>query len=237
MQNNTYKKLSSLIYNYTKPPGFAVDDDIQFYKQYIIPIQGKVLELGSGNGRFLIPFLKYKVDIEGVEISTDMNYYMNSNLNKLNLKTKIYESDFISTKFNSKYELIVAPNGWLNLISHIDLPMVFKKVFSILENNGSFIFDLIYPKNFKDSYQSIVIDEKNYDIFIENKINNEFLIQNKITFKCKEFKETEKFILYKHKLENNKELKNLFTKKDEILNFNNIKNNNTETKTFIFTKK
>lgn len=238
MENKTYKKLSSLIYNHTKPPGFSIDNDIQFYKKYIIPINNKVLELGSGNGRFLIPFLRYKINIEGVEKSDDMNYYMNLNLKKFNLKTRIYESDFINAKFETKYELIVAPNGWLNLIPQTEINLVFNKIFNTLCADGRFIFDLIYPKNFKDSYQNISIENNNYEIFIKNILNNEFMINNEIIFKCNNIIEKENFIIYRHSIVNDNSINEKFNFENVIINFDND-NNRSEmiTKTFILSRK
>ncbi|AKU79545.1 class I SAM-dependent methyltransferase [Spiroplasma turonicum] len=154
---NKYLNLSSIIYDLTKPVGESVDGDLEFYKKELIPINGKILELGCGNGRLTIALKKYNVDIYGMDLSDSMKTIFYSNLLKNNVIVPYYKEDILNFSCDEKFECIILPNGFINLFNEGEAKMIFEKLYSLLNINGLIYIDLIYPFNF--NVGSIFINE------------------------------------------------------------------------------
>ncbi|AOG60608.1 methyltransferase [Spiroplasma helicoides] len=155
---NKYLKYSSLFYNDTKPPGTSVDGDLEFYKNLLLPIEGKILEAGVGNGRLLIPFLKYKMDIEGIDKSDEMIDLCNENLNINNLSAKIIKQDLCDYIKQDYYEFIIMPNASFCLIESYEKAIkVLKNFYCNLIKDGKLAIDLIWPNDFHKGYKHEMI--------------------------------------------------------------------------------
>ncbi|QBQ07881.1 methyltransferase [Spiroplasma gladiatoris] len=148
--NNKYENYSSVLYDFTKPPGTSIDGDLEFYKNLLMPIEGKVLEAGVGNGRLLIPFLKYKIDIEGIDKSKSMLEICNKNLAINDLECTLIDQDlehFIKPEY---YEFIIMPNASFCLLENRQIALkVLHNFFISLKSKGSIAIDLILPIEFK----------------------------------------------------------------------------------------
>ncbi|AHI53055.1 class I SAM-dependent methyltransferase [Spiroplasma culicicola] len=242
---NKYQTYSSLLYDTTKPPGTSVDGDIEFYKQLVLPIEGKVLEAGVGNGRMLIGFLKYKVNIIGVDKSKEMLELCQNNLDKNNLKCELICCDLVDFKKENEFECIIMPNASFNLLETRQKAIqVLSNFYTSLQSEGQIALDLIMPVDFKAGSEHIMehkINDLNltvknysqeinwYDQYTINKIN--YIIDNKIV-------ETQNFKLNWYGV---KEFKTIleqigFKKVEIIKNYNNSRVLNLKTITFIATK-
>ncbi|ASP28072.1 methyltransferase [Spiroplasma corruscae] len=157
---NLYLSLSSLVYDFTKPPGTSIDGDIEFYKKELIPLEGKILELGCGNGRLSIPLIKYNVDIVGIDLSKDMQSLYENNISINNLKGNYINNNIFDLTTNDKFNHIIAPNGFINLINKSLINKLFIKINSILKLGGKLIIDLIYPIYYKEG----IINTNEYHI-------------------------------------------------------------------------
>ncbi|QEH62030.1 methyltransferase [Spiroplasma chinense] len=147
---NKYQKYSSLLYDATKPPGTSVDGDLEFYKEYILPVEGKVLEAGVGNGRMLIPFLKYKVDIIGIDKSNEMLELCEEHLKNNNLKSELICQSLETFCRPDEFEAIIMPNASFNLIETREKALIIlQNYFTSLKKNGFVMIDLIFPSEFK----------------------------------------------------------------------------------------
>lgn len=60
MKSNKYKRLTSIVYDITRPPNRSIDGDVEFYLKELLPKSCLVLEAGVGNGGMTIPFLRKK---------------------------------------------------------------------------------------------------------------------------------------------------------------------------------
>ena len=67
-----YGKLSTKLYEITKPVGKSIDGDIEYYYEKLKSIEGPILEAGVGTGRMLIPFIQKGLNVEGVDLSEEM---------------------------------------------------------------------------------------------------------------------------------------------------------------------
>ena len=55
MEKQEYGQLSAFFYELTKPVGYSIEGDIEYYSRQLAGILGRVLEAGVGTGRMLIP--------------------------------------------------------------------------------------------------------------------------------------------------------------------------------------
>lgn len=69
----------------------------------------KILEIGCGTGRILLPALKKGADIEGIDSSPNMLKNLQGKAKAAGLKPKTYLADMRKFKLNKKYDLIIVP--------------------------------------------------------------------------------------------------------------------------------
>ncbi|WP_338984112.1 class I SAM-dependent methyltransferase [Spiroplasma endosymbiont of Othius punctulatus] len=170
---NYYSSLSSTIYDFTKPPGTSSDGDIEFYKKLLLPLEGKILEAGVGNGRVSIPLIKYELVVDGIDISNEMLDIYKYNLDSNNLSGKIINmnlKDYISP---NTYEAIIMPAGSICMIENIeDLKLILKNFYESLIVGGKVIIDFIYPTTFKPGSKHVTNVELDNENNIQLNINH-----------------------------------------------------------------
>jgi SAM-dependent methyltransferase len=119
--------------------------DHLFYMRKILEVDGPVLEIGTGTGRFFCEALEKGADIYGIDSSELM-------LNKLKGKIisqehyKIKHQDARNMSLGKKFKLIIAPfRIFSHLLSIKDQLRVLNKVNEHLDKDGKFIFDVFVP--------------------------------------------------------------------------------------------
>ena len=143
-----YGKLSSLLYEKTKPVGFSIGGDIAYYQTALKNKTGKILEAGVGTGRMLIPLLQAGLDVEGVDLSADMLHLCQTHLEKENLTAKLYHQDLTCLTINQTYQSIIMPTGSFCLIEREQVLDVLTHFYRLLEPNGELIIDIDFPVDF-----------------------------------------------------------------------------------------
>lgn len=148
-QKNNYDKNFSLFYNK------YLTAQAKKYGNFIMSLlnenelqKGKILDIMCGTGNLLVQFERKGWETYGVDISESMLEVAKTNLSR----TKLIQSDIV--KFNSKdnYQVVVATADALNhLKTDNDINEVFKTVFSLLSNDGYFIFDMNTPIGIKSN--------------------------------------------------------------------------------------
>ncbi|AVN60101.1 SAM-dependent methyltransferase [Mesoplasma entomophilum] len=243
-KKNYYGSLSSLVYDQTKPPGTSIDGDIQFYTNELIQRDGIVLEAGVGNGRMAIPLLRKGIEVIGLDNSEQMLNIYKQNLIKYNMESELILSDLKEFKTDLKFETIIMPNGSFCLLDREIITLVLNNFKAHLTENGRIYLDLIFPISFKPgNIHEYDFACKNGDIIkIKNKsisidwINQKTYTELEYTRNSKF--EIQPFTLWWYGVEEFKnilkelEFKNIKT----IQNYNNAKNLNLKTLTFIFEK-
>lgn len=147
-----YRKLSSLMYEYTKPIGYSILGDMEYYYENIKNIDGKILEAGVGTGRVFIPFLEKGLDMEGVDLSEDMLEICRNHLNDRNLSPRLYRENLITMDLARKYDGIIMPSGSFCLIKDYDDSIkLLKNFYRHLNPKGKIILDLLMPTDFKEN--------------------------------------------------------------------------------------
>lgn len=137
---DTFARFYDLIYNHMRD---SVDHD--FYLREISHTKGKVLEIGSGTGRFFTDALGKGADIYGSDISSSMISVLLSKLDKKHHK-RISNQNIIDFKYNFKFDLVIAPfRVFMHLIEKEEQLKALNNVYKHLKSGGRFIFDVFVP--------------------------------------------------------------------------------------------
>ncbi len=136
----TFARFYDIIYHQMRD-----SSDSEFYLGEIRNTKGRVLEIGTGTGRFFINALKQGADIYGLDISPSM---INVLLKKLDKKQqyRITLQSIVDFKHNYKFDLIIAPfRVFMHLLEKEDQIKALNNVYKHLKRGGRFIFDVFIP--------------------------------------------------------------------------------------------
>lgn len=138
-----YGQIAAEFYQLTKPLG-AYYPDLEFYLPLFEGVKGKILEIGSGTGRFLLPFLKEGLDVEGLENNAYMNQWCLNNAKALKLKPILIEKDLRTWKApKRRYAAIVFSFGSLQLFTDwTELVAILKALHGALNAGGKIYIDV-----------------------------------------------------------------------------------------------
>ncbi|MCJ7842800.1 class I SAM-dependent methyltransferase [Lederbergia sp. NSJ-179] len=148
MSFSYYGELCTEVYDLTKKIGQSFNGDIEYYKDRLKPIKGRILEAMVGSGRVIIPLLESGFIIDGVDSSHEMLASCHQRCEERGLKPNLYQADLKELSLPNKYEAIIIPAGSFLLIEkREDSIAVLKKLFDHLLPGGRLILDLFLPDN------------------------------------------------------------------------------------------
>lgn len=103
----------------------------------------KILELGSGNGHLALLLKQEGYDIEGLDLSAEMLAVAKSKQEAESVEFPLYQADMRDLSNFDTYQAIVSFCDTLCYLETIeDLERVFSEVYSHLDKNGFFLFDV-----------------------------------------------------------------------------------------------
>lgn len=91
-------------------------NEINFYQKFFRK-KDKIIEFGCGSGRTLVPLLKNKFNIYGLDISKGMLFHLKNKIKKRNLKTKIFNENLTNFSLNEKFDGGILSQRTLNFIT------------------------------------------------------------------------------------------------------------------------
>lgn len=145
-----YGKLCTEVYELTKPVGYSIDGDLEYYKSRLKDVQGKILEAAVGSGRIMIPLLEDGFDVEGIDYSEEMLKVCRERCEERNLEATLYEADLKNFTLPNQYEAIIIPTGSFCLIEKLeDAKNALQRIYDHLLPGGRFIVDLEIPYDWK----------------------------------------------------------------------------------------
>jgi SAM-dependent methyltransferase len=119
--------------------------DHEFYLKQISQTSGRVLEAGTGTGRFFSEALKTDADIYGIDISPAMIDVLKSKIPSEH-HHRVSLQNIADFHFNFKFSLIIAPfRTFMHLVSIEEQMRALENIHAHLAKGGTFIFDLFVP--------------------------------------------------------------------------------------------
>jgi len=167
------KKGDTFLYKFLKPLfSITQNSTISFLKKY--KKNGKILDIGCGNGHFLLRMQKEGFDVWGIELNQNAEKFISSCLKGRILYKEIKECNFASQTF----DIITL----FQTLEHIfDLDVLFCEIKRILKDNG--IIYIVVPDT--DFYESKVFGPYYYNLevprhlyFFNKKSMSNLLVKN-----------------------------------------------------------
>lgn len=148
---SSYGELCTEVYDISKPLGHSFGD-VEFYLERLSMVKGKVLEVGCGSGRVLIPLLQAGIDIEGLDNSAAMLDSCRRRCKNLNLNPNLFEDEMHNFSLPHQYEAIIIPGGSFQLIEGRERSIAtLQHLYSYLVPGGRLIMDLFIPNDYNTS--------------------------------------------------------------------------------------
>lgn len=147
MSFSYYGPLCTKVYDITKPIGYSLGGDIEFYSHLLQHCNGRILEAMSGSGRMLIPLLEAGLKVDGVDYSEAMVQSCRSRCSERALPMpELFVADLVNLDLPYRYEAIIIPSGSLMLIQDRSSSIqVLQNLYDHMEPGGRLIFDLFLP--------------------------------------------------------------------------------------------
>ena len=155
-----YGKLSTKLYEITKPVGQSIDGDIEYYYEKLKSIKGPILEAGVGTGRMLIPFIQKGLNVEGVDLSEEMLNQCRRNIVEHQVEGTIFQGDLTQLDIETRYDAIMMLTGSFCLLPKMIIKDVLRSLLNHLTENGQLMIDIELPMWFKSDEVSV----SNYSI-------------------------------------------------------------------------
>ena len=132
---------------YDHLPGYAGRVDVDFYTSYSQAIEGKILELGCGTGRILIPTAEAGCHIVGLDLSEYMLGNCREKLKRkpqdVRARVSLIQGDMTNFKLDETYALVTTPfRPFQHLVSVDNQLACLRCVNRHLQIGGKLILDL-----------------------------------------------------------------------------------------------
>lgn len=151
-----YGPLSTLYYDISKPIGYSLSGDIEFYKEQLAGVSGTILEPAVGTGRILLPLLQAGFDIEGFDNSIFMLEKCQQNCQQHDQLTQLYQADMASFNLGKGYDAIIIPTGSFCLITDFQqAKKALECCYSHLNKGAKLLVDLDFPTQWDDQKETL----------------------------------------------------------------------------------
>ncbi|NLM25222.1 MAG: class I SAM-dependent methyltransferase [Firmicutes bacterium] len=117
-------------------------DDLDFYLELASTIPGKILDIGCGTGRLLIPLLEQGREVVGLDYSADMLKIARDKCEAYGYSPALIQGDMREFSLNEQFNLIMIPyHSLIYMTTEQDRLAVFQRVYEHLQPGGIFAFD------------------------------------------------------------------------------------------------
>jgi SAM-dependent methyltransferase len=122
------------------------DYGLDFYLELARAANGPMLDVACGTGRVMIPCLQAKLDVEGLDLASDMLATLRRKSTALGLTARVYESDMRSFQLHRQYALIMIPfNAFVHSLTTEEQLATFGRCLEHLQPGGLLAFDTFFP--------------------------------------------------------------------------------------------
>ncbi len=140
--DSQYGPLSAQFYQITKPID-ADYPDVPYYLELLHDVKGRILEIGAGTGRLVVPLLEEGLNVEALEPSPHMLEWLNKNLKDRKLKCPIHRvaaEDFQSA--NSFAAILISFGSFQLFAPRQQAQECLQRCYKNLSKNGRLFIDL-----------------------------------------------------------------------------------------------
>jgi SAM-dependent methyltransferase len=135
-----FARFYDLIYHQLRD---GVDDG--YFLEEAAKSKGRILEIGTGTGRFFTRVLESGRDIYGIDVSEHMLKVLKGKIAEAD-QSRITRQSITGFSFDFKFDLIIAPfRVLMHLTEKKDQLAALNNVFRHLNEGGKFIFDAFIP--------------------------------------------------------------------------------------------
>lgn len=179
---NTYGELCTEVYELSKPVGFSYGD-VEYYKDRLQQVSGRVLEVACGSGRVMIPLMQHGILIEGIDNSQLMLDACRRNGSKAEVEPILHQGEMNRFQLDTPYEAIIIPGGSIQLLDARQALLEALQCFHThLEDQGVLILDTFIPADYRldtiktrmwetAAQETITLEEKRIEVdFIQQRI-------------------------------------------------------------------
>ena len=122
-------------------------DDVGCYRRLALQRPGRVLELGCGSGRILLPLCAAGIDIVGVDRSLPMLQVLRAEASQRGLKAPVAQMDLGALALHGRFALILAAYSVLTYLrTPAALAAVLARLTTLLQPAGVLVLDAFIPR-------------------------------------------------------------------------------------------
>jgi len=135
---------------YDSVPAYVARRDVQFYVDEATNVRGRVLEVGCGTGRILLPIARSGRAIEGVDASPEMLDRCRTKLreepDEVQRRVTLHQGDARSFDIGRQFALVTAPFRVVQHLTTVDDQLGFlESAARHLSPGGQLVFDVFNP--------------------------------------------------------------------------------------------
>lgn len=150
MADSSYDVIPDFGLLYDSVPLYAARPDVAFYVDEAKAAAGKVLELGCGTGRILLPIARAGATVVGIDSSQQMLARCRAKLAAepaaVQARVTLHQQDVHDFDAGAAYALVIAPFRVLQHVPAVeDQLRVLAAVYRHLAPGGRFVFDVFNP--------------------------------------------------------------------------------------------
>jgi SAM-dependent methyltransferase len=148
-----YQDVPILAELYDLTPGYISRADRNFYLDYCRAAEGKILELGCGTGRILVPAAEAGCRITGLDLSdymlTECRKRLAAKSEEIRNRTRLIHGNMCDFKIDDKFHLAIIPfRPFQHLLTVEEQLACLKNINRHLIPNGRLVLD-VFQVNFK----------------------------------------------------------------------------------------
>ncbi|HSD18333.1 MAG TPA: class I SAM-dependent methyltransferase [Thermomonas sp.] len=122
-------------------------DDVDWFRRQCHRHRGRVLELGCGTGRVMLPLLADGIDIIGIDRSLPMLRRLRVEARSLGLEPRVAQMDLQGLALGASFALILAPYSLVTYLpGRDDLDQWVASVAPLLAGGGALVLDAFVPR-------------------------------------------------------------------------------------------
>lgn len=109
-------------------------NDVEYYIHLSKQMGKKILDLGCGSGRIMLPLLEAGFEVTGVDLSESMLAILKKKIQRHGTSSQIIHGDICNFKCDEKFDFAILPETTLNIIE--DRSSMYRNIYDKLKENA-----------------------------------------------------------------------------------------------------